>query len=104
MAERAEKHDVVLVGPPTEDGEGRTALRSRPGRLDLAELRPAVEGLDIGDGELVRLKARDVPNIFDVDVLYGEGDRGGPPRVATDAFREGWELIFGLAAEDAPPN
>ncbi len=104
MAERAEKHDVVLVGPPTEDGEGRTALRSRPGRLDLAELRPAVEGRDIGDGELVHLKAREAPNIFDVDVLYGEGERAGPPRVASDAFRDGWELVFGLAAAGDPPN
>jgi len=110
------KHDVVLVGPPTEDGEGHSALRSRPGRLDLAEIRPAVEGRDIGNGELVRLKSLGPPNLYNVDVLYGEEDRAakgpaadhaGPPRVASDAYRESWEQIFGLAAAAAagdPPN
>jgi hypothetical protein len=106
-AENEKKHDVVLVGPPTEDGEGHSALRSRPGRLEVAELRPAVEGRDLGSGELVRLKSLGPPNLYDVDVLYGDQDRAakdpaadhfGPPRVASDAYREGWEQIFGLAA------
>jgi len=109
------KRDVVLLGPPTDDGEGRSALRSRPGRLDLAELRPAVEGRDIGESELVRLKPLGPPNLYDVDVLFGDADRAaiaaiahqGPPRVTSDAYRENWRLIFGPpapgAAED-PPN
>jgi len=113
-APRDKAHDVVLVGPPTDDGEGRAALRSRPGRLDLAEIRPAVEGRDLGDGELVRLKSLGHPDLFGVEVLYGDADRAprepaghaGPPRVATDSYRERWELIFGLAAaaDDGPPN
>ena len=112
-APREKEHDVVLVGPPTEDGEGRSALRSRPGRLDLAEIRPAAEGRPLGDGELVRLKARGRPDLYDVEVLYGEADRAaagaighaGPPRVASGAFRARWEQIFGLAADDGdPPN
>jgi hypothetical protein len=117
-SEIEKEHDVVLLGPPTDDGEGRSALRSRPGRLDLAEIRPAADGRDIRNGELVRLTPRGRPDLCDVDVLFGDRDRAGlagsadhkgPARVATDAYRESWELIFGLAAaaaagDDDAPN
>ena len=102
---------MLLLGPRTDDGEGRSALRSRPGRLELAEVRPAVEGRDIGTSELVRLRPLGPPDLYDVDVLFGDADRpavahGGPPYVASDAYRESWERIFGSAipggAEDLP--
>ena len=93
-------HDVVLVHGRTEDGQGLRALRSRPDRLDLAELRPLRSGQPIqGAGEVVRLRQRgESPLLYDVDVQYhGEeqGGTGGPPQVATQRYRDNWEAIFG---------
>ena len=101
-----ESKDVLLLHSPTEDGEGVRALRSRPGRIDLTELRGAKEGQDVSGQELVQLKPReDAPFICDVDVIYSPdkndekidaGTRGGPPRVTTDAYRKSWDKVFGL--------
>lgn len=111
-------HDVVLVHGRTPGGDGLRALRSRPGRLDLAEIRPVEDGRPIvAPAELVRLRERrGSPLLWDVDVLYASGDDArpssgppghqGPPRVATDAFRRNWEEIFGDPdmPDDAGPN
>jgi len=105
-------HDVLLVHGPTADGRGVRALRSRPNRLDLAELRPVKEGQPLlPGGEIVALKRREEsPLLWDVDVQcqLGEStaatatasesqDRGhaGPAQVATERYRENWESIFG---------
>jgi hypothetical protein len=93
------KHDVVLIHGSTEDGKGVRALRSRPGRLDLAELRPLTSGQDIQATEVVRLQRRDEsPMLWDVDVQWDprrDGGHAGPPRVASAAYRRNWEQIFG---------
>jgi hypothetical protein len=99
-------HDVVLLHGTTDDGEGLKALRSRPGRLDLAEIRPVHEGQHVGEHELVSLRPREVPVVCDVDVVYRPGDEmeaadhAGPARVATDAYRMNWEAIFGGPSDD----
>jgi hypothetical protein len=96
-----EDHDVVLVHGRTEDGEGVRALRSRPKRLDLAEIRPVKRGKPLQGGELVRLRQRgESPLLYDVDVQYADesdahGDHAGPPRVTSSAYRRNWEAIFG---------
>ncbi|MBK8481275.1 MAG: hypothetical protein IPL40_08885 [Proteobacteria bacterium] len=119
MSERSSKpkpppHDVVLVHGRTADGRGVRALRSRPNRLELAELRVAKEGQPLHPGgELVQLKRREEsPLLWDVDVKWrGEEaaaaaapssgpevtGHAGPAQVATDRYRENWEAIFGLA-------
>ena len=99
-------HDVVLIGSRTEDGQGVRALRSRPGRVELAELRPAKEGQPLNAGELVSLRQRkEHPALWDVDVqyngredsntAYGDSSHAGPPRVATDRYRRNWDSVFG---------
>jgi len=96
-----EAYDVVLLHGRTDDGEGLRALRSRPGRLEAAEIRPTREGEHIGDAELVTLHPREVPILCDVEVQYDPRSpdpgpvRAGPPRVASDAYRAGWDLVFG---------
>jgi hypothetical protein len=64
-------------------------------------------------GEVVRLTPREgAPGVCDVEVSYappsparaaspqGAPSRGkGPPKVATDGYREGWDEIFGKRAE-----
>jgi hypothetical protein len=96
--------DVVLVGPATST-ESHAVLRQREDRLELGELRAVREGRPLqGSGELVKLRPREEhERLFDVDVVTalpsppGQG-RSGPPQVASDAYREGWELIFGPPA------
>jgi len=96
-------HDIVLVHGRTEDGEGLRALRSRPERMELAEIRPAREGKPLpAAAELIQLRRRaESPLLYDVDVQFGDADRGGeashggPPKVASHKYRENWDAIFG---------
>jgi hypothetical protein len=94
--------DVVLLSGTTEDGEGLRALRSRPGRLDLAEIRPVSEGQHIGESELISLHPRQIPILCDVKVHYDPEQDGpqdsphaGPARVASRAYRQNWDQVFG---------
>jgi hypothetical protein len=106
--------DVVLLGGATDDGEGARVLRARPGRIDAGEVRPMRDGRPLSGGEVVRLERRlDAPALFDVHVecvvptpeasggqqtpessTDSRGD-GGPPQVATRAYRDNWEATFG---------
>ncbi len=118
------KHDVVLVHGKTADGAGLKVIRSRPERLELAELRPAPEGTPLNGRELVRLKRRapQVP-VFDVEVMHddrphGEAPAGsdaapgspprpahaGPARTSNPRYRSNWDRIFGSgrSGEDLP--
>lgn len=49
-------------------------------------------------GEVVRLKPRaGMPRVCDVEVAYG-GDtegRSGPAQVASKAYRDNWDAVFG---------
>jgi len=48
-------------------------------------------------GELVSLAPREGTPLFDVSVLHDarpKAARGRPPKVATRAFRDGWDRIF----------
>jgi hypothetical protein len=100
-----------LVGGPSDSGEGLTVLRKREGALELGELRATQDGKPIA-GELVRLSPRkNTPRVFDVEVLHdgrpklpaARGDtsavaaaseRGGPPQVATAAYRANYDAVF----------
>ena len=114
MADAPEKPktDVVLLGPPTGDGEGVHVLRAREDRIEAGEVRPMKDGAPI-HGEVVKLTPREgAPGVCDVEVSYappavaaarasaqGAPTRGkGPPKVATDDYREGWDEIFGKRA------
>lgn len=100
--------DVLLVGGPTSSGAGAEVLRFREGRVETGELHPIREGQPIL-GELVQLKTRpEHERIFEVEVL-AEGPkaaapppRKGPAKVCSDAYRSGWDAIFGAPARDEP--
>jgi hypothetical protein len=107
--------DVVLLAGPTEDGEGIKVVRARGERVDAGEVRPLKDGRPLGAGEIVKLAPRPgAPRLCDVEVLAKLGppegvsereDRGkGPPNVATDAYRESWERIFGSRPERGAAN
>ena len=85
-------------------------LRSRPGRLDIGEVRPVKDGQDISYSEIVRLKPwEETPAVADVEVLYShkeetgqehpDSNRQGPPRVSTESYRRKWDSIFGSGSD-----
>lgn len=97
---KSEDHDVVLVHGRTEDGQGLRALRSRPGKLELAEIRKLKEGQPINTGEVVSLQPRqESPLLWDVDVQYRTGAEAalgaGPPKVTSQKYRSNWDSVFG---------
>lgn len=92
-----EGSDVVLLGPPTPDGEGVRVLRAREERIETGELRALREGKPI-TGEVVSLEPRkDNPRIYDVKSSYRPPTaetRKGPAQVATKSYRDNWDEIF----------
>jgi len=91
--------DVLLVGPPVEQGEGVAVLRRRGDRLEVGELREMREGQPLSPGaEIVRLRGRsEHGRLFDVEVLAelpGGAARTGPAQVASEAYRRGWDAAF----------
>ncbi len=101
-----ETHDVVFLHSKTADGKGIRALRARPGRVDLTEIRPIKEGKPISSEEIVSLHPREEsPLIWDVETKYkpepvgtsttDSQSRIGPGQVASNLYRQNWETIFG---------
>lgn len=106
------KDDVVLLHSPAESGEGVRVIRKREDTIELGELRPMREGQPI-HGEVVRLTQREEHSLlFDCEVMVprpapkeaapeqkAEAPRAlphkGPARVTSDAYRGGWDAIFG---------
>ena len=88
--------DLVLIVDQQEDGRLR-GIRKQGELLSVAEFAPVAEGAPL-NGEVLALKPRqEVPGLCDVEVVYrpeGEGS-SGPPKVASDAYRGGWDRIFG---------
>jgi hypothetical protein len=98
--ETSKKEDVLLVGGPTESGEGCHVLRKRDDQLEVGELRAVREGRPL-QGELVRLKPRqESERLFDVDVVMAAPKRpearsnAGPAQVASDDYRRNWDRVF----------
>jgi len=107
--EPAKKTDVLLLHSRTEDGEGVRVIRARNDTIETGELRAMKEGRPIS-GEVVKLTPREKqPGVCDVEVLAevspkAPGEHAGPARVATTAYRESWDRIFGANEPDASLN
>lgn len=100
----AAPRDVVLLGGPTESGEGIHVLRRRDDRIEVGECRPLKEGCPI-QGEVVRLRQRsEHERLFDVEVVLEAPARGGPAQVATESYRKNWDAIFGERPPSGEPN
>ncbi len=102
MPDDEKRPDVVLLGGPTNDGEGVRVLRAREDRLEVGEVRPMKDGKPLHSGEVVKLVPRGESRVCDVEVLAKIGDTDapkpaqvGPAQVATREYRESWERIFG---------
>jgi hypothetical protein len=97
--------DVVLLGPPTADGAGVHVIRAREERIETGELRALQEGRPIA-GEIVTLAPRkENPRVCDVTESWAPpAQQKGPAKVATDAYREGWDEVFGKKPSPSQAN
>jgi hypothetical protein len=106
------KEDVVFLHSPSQDGEGFRVLRKREDAIEVGELRGVKEGRPI-QGEVVKLKQRaESDRLYDVEVVMPKAEapaaegakKSGPAQVATEAYRENWEMIFGKPSRGELPN
>jgi hypothetical protein len=92
--------DLAMVFGPSEDGEGFRMMRRRAGTdvVDVGTIRPLQEGRNIS-GEVVSLQPRpEAPFLFDCETdreLSQPQSLSGPPQVATEGYRRGWDAIWG---------
>jgi len=107
--------DLALVFGPSADGEGFNVLRRRAGSaaIEAATVRPLRAGRAI-TGEVVHLAQRDeAPFLFDCETdeelstvmpAALNRDAAGPPQVATDEYRRGWDAIWGSRSRSTVVN
>ena len=112
-AAAAPAEDVVILGPPTADGAGIHVLRAREEKVEVGELRALEEGRPIV-GEIVTLAPRkDNPRVCDVKDSYRAPSSAaattalalahkGPAKISTEAYRDGWDEIFGKKPPGRP--
>ena len=101
-----ERRDVALIVGKDEDALHILRQRAADAPLEAGVLRPMAEGKPV-TGELVSLRQReDMPVLFDVETeldlrpsdkdTVPAADRApGPARVTSDAYRKGWDAIWG---------
>jgi hypothetical protein len=100
-----------MIFGPSADGEGLNVLRRRAGSdaVEAGTIRPLREGRAIM-GEVVRLEPRaEAPFLFDCQTdeelsTTTTPALAGPPQVATDEYRRGWDAIWGPRARPAAVN
>lgn len=106
------KEDVVFVHGPAEGGNGYRVIRKRDDAIELGEIRAVEEGRPL-HGDLVKLKQRkEHERLFDVETVVSREEvapskkalHAGPAQVATDAYRENWDAIFGPREDPGLPN
>jgi hypothetical protein len=103
--------DLALVFGPSEDGEGYRMLRRRADSevVEAGTLHPLREGRAI-TGEVVSLAPRpEAPFLFDCETdqelsAPRAPALGGPPQVATDEYRRGWDAIWGGRGRSSAVN
>jgi hypothetical protein len=97
--------DIALIHGKTEDGRGLKILRRRKDCIEAGAVMPLLPGKPIV-GEVVRLEPRkDFPLLCDVHVEYSppvelRPTTTGPAQVATDRYRQNWDLVFGGVPKD----
>jgi hypothetical protein len=98
--------DRLLVYGLSDEGRTAHVLRQRGDEVEAGRLRPVESGQAL-TGELVALRRRpEFPLLFDVDVKVESPlqpkkrtDRAGPVRIASEAYRRGWDAVWGRAPE-----
>jgi hypothetical protein len=106
--------DLALVFGPSADGEGFNVLRRRAGAqtVEAGTVHPLREGRAI-TGEVVRMAQREeAPFLFDCETdeelsaprPAQPPSMTGPPQVASEEYRRGWDAIWGSRTRRTPPS
>jgi len=108
--EEKDAKDVAFVFGQSEDGEALHVLRRRAetSAVEAGTLRPLREGKAI-TGEVLKLTQRDeAPFLFDCEtdeeLSTARAQPSGPPQVATDEYRRGWDAIWGGRGRSSAVN
>jgi hypothetical protein len=107
----SKSEDVVVIHGVTDDGRGYKVLRARDGEVEAGAVKPLEQGKPI-HGEVVRLKPREkCPLVCDVEVDVPKPEASdsaretkGPARVASEAYRRNWDVIWSGAKKNELPN
>ncbi len=104
--------DVALVQGFDQQRKELHILRQHDKTLEAGIVRPVEEGRPI-DGDLVRLTPRpEFPLLCDVEEVLKHPDHPnekpnrhpGPPMVATEAYRRGWDAVFARPTHPDDPD
>jgi len=102
--------DVALVFGKDEQGTHILRRRSENAPVEAGVLRPLRSGKPI-DGEVISLAPRrDAPLLFDVKSELpspypaARPTSDGPAQVATDAYRKGWDAVWGRRRRERDLN
>ena len=109
--QKKKSEDVVLVYGRDEAEGAFRVLRKRDDRIEAGVIGPVQAGKSI-TGELVRLSPReDQPLVYDVETQYDATiaappsddlvQAAGPAQVATEAYRDGWDRLWGRGRRKA---
>ncbi len=129
MSDRKPAWDVIVPREPTEDGKGVRGVRIRPDGAQVVTFRPLADGTPLLPGRsILRTNPRPDGALDVIETLHdgsaggmdaaGEdaaGDvddageapasRSGPPQVASDAYREGYDAIdWGASRRGQDPH
>ena len=94
----SEPPDIALVLGASDDGQRVGVLRQRGDEAQLAVLEKAEEGRPL-HGDLVRLRAREEPHLYDVETVFAAPRAApratsGPAQVASSRYRSNWGRVF----------
>ena len=101
--------DVAFVFGKDEHGMHILRRRSGDAPIEAGVIRPLRSGKPI-EGEVISLSPRgDAPLLFDVkselpSPFPAERSSDGPAQVASDAYRKGWDAMFGRRRGDRSIN
>lgn len=110
VASTAPPGDVALVFGKDEHGTHILRRRSEDAPVEAGVLRPLQSGKPI-EGEVISLSPRgDTPLLFDVKSELPSPypaprpTSDGPAQVASDAYRKGWDAVWGRRRRDRSLN
>lgn len=91
--------DWAILGPSTKNGNLAIIANDSEKRIEIGEFRvvPKGKSLNMMGGDVIRLTGRKNDNKLDVEYLYKstKTDSQGPPLISSEAYRDGWESIWG---------
>ena len=90
--------DVMTVGADLGNGFRPYIRHKSDCTLETGVVRPQGDGEPLGYADaLVRLEGEEGGDTFRVETLYERprNDTKGPAKVTTQAYRSGWDRIFG---------